>query len=158
MLSTKTLLITLATTSTLYVAFAATVPTPEPDKPLTTRQKIAKYIKPKVVDKALDKLHDKAVDLLMYEGSKYIGGCFRGGDEDATREILSLVTDPRQWGKAPYKVVRSATKSSQTASQMDDGSGANGAIQATQIPYQDRQRQQAQQEVNTVPRHNPVRL
>src|SRR5579862_6582751 len=80
-----------------YIGFAATVPNAKPDTPLTTRQRIAEYIKPRVVDKALDKVRDKIVGIVMYEGAKWIGGPFRGGDEDATREIVTLIIDPRGW-------------------------------------------------------------
>src|SRR6202044_2807237 len=112
-----------------YVVFAATVPNPKPDVPLTTSQKIAKYIKPSVVDKAMDAVRDKAVGVAMYEGAKWIGGPFLGGDADATREIITLIVDPRGWGQAPTKIVKSASKPSQTASPVDDTPGADPATQ-----------------------------
>jgi hypothetical protein len=128
-----------------YVSFAATVPNPKPDTPLTTRQKIAKYIKPRVVDKALDQVRDKVVAVAMYEGAKWIGGPFRGGDEDATREIIGLVIDPRGWGQAPVKIVTTTMKPSQSASPVDDTPGADPATQSSRLPVQERAAQGAPQ-------------
>ena len=152
MLSRKTLLVTAFTTSTLYLAFAATVPRPEPDKPLTTGQKIAKYIKPRAVDDLLDKIRDKAVDGIMHEGAKRVGGPFRGGDEKITREIVKVVIDPREWKKAPIEAVKVGTKvaiePTKTASPVDDRPGANPAAQASGLRYQLIQTQDAKQAAN----------
>ena len=60
------------------------------------------------MDKAIDEARNKIVDFAMYEGAKRIGGPFRGGDAEATREILTLVLTPSEWGQAPIKIVTKA--------------------------------------------------
>jgi len=145
MVTRKRLLIGAVVTSGLYVGFAATVPNPVPDAPLTTRQKIAKYIKPRVIDKALDEIHDKVVDLIMDAlANRFPGGPFRGGDEDDTRDAVSFLTDPRQWNQAPIKVAVKALKPSQTAPPIYDGPGADPATQSSRLPFQVRAAQEAQ--------------
>jgi hypothetical protein len=130
----KIVLIGVIGLSALYVGFAATVPNPTPNTPLTSRQKIAKYIKPKAVDKALDKVRDKVTDLIMYEGGKWVGGPFRGGDQQATRKVVETVIDPRQWSQAPYKLATTGLTPSQTANQQDDTPGADPATQSSRPP------------------------
>jgi hypothetical protein len=145
MLTRKRLLIGAVVTSGLYVGFAATVPNPEPGTPMTTRQKIAKYIKPRLVDKALDELHDKGVDLIMDALAKrFPGGPFGGGDEDATRDDVSFLTDPRQWNQAPIKIAVKVLRPSQTAPPIYDGPGADPATQSSRLPIQARAAQDAQ--------------
>ena len=134
MLTRKRVLVGLVVISSLYVGFAATVPNPSPDKPLTTRQKIAKYIKPKVVDKILDKAFDKAADLIMYEGGKWIGGPFRGGDKDTTRGLVKVVIDFRKWNQAPYKAAVTAFGPTKTVDQLGDTPGADPATQSSRLP------------------------
>jgi hypothetical protein len=134
MFTKKRVFVGLVVLSCLYAGFAATVPNPSPDKPLTTRQKIAKYIKPKVVDKALDKVRDKAADLIMYEGGKWVGGPFRGGDQDTTRSLVELVIDPRKWNQAPYKTVITVLAPTKTVDQIGDIPGADPATQSSRLP------------------------
>jgi hypothetical protein len=134
MFTKKRIFVGLVVLSCLYAGFAATVPNPSPDKPLTTCQKIAKYIKPKVVDKALDKVRDKVADLIMYEGGKWIGGPFRGGDKDTTRGLVELVLDPRNWKQAPYKAAVTVLKPTNTVDQLGDIPGADPATQSSRLP------------------------
>jgi hypothetical protein len=134
MFTKKRVMVGLVVFSGLYVGFAATVPNPSPDKPLTTRQKIAKYIKPKVVDKVLDKVRDKAADLIMYEGGKWIGGPFLGGDKGTTRSLVELVIDPRNWNQAPYKAAVTALKPTNTVDQLGDTPAADPATQSSRLP------------------------
>jgi hypothetical protein len=139
MFSLKRVMIGGIVVSFAYVAFAATVPNPKPDAPLTTRQKIAKYIKPRVVDKLIDETRNKIVAFAMYEGAKWIGGPFRGGDEETTRELLTLVLTPSEWGQAPIKIVTKTMNPSQSASPVDDTPGADPATQSSRAPFPERQ-------------------
>jgi hypothetical protein len=138
----KAVLIGVVATSTLYVGFAATTPEPKPNRPLSTRQKIAKAIKPKAVDKALDKIRDEARNLIMYEGAKHIGAPFKGGDEDSTSDIVEMVIDPREWGTAFVKIVAKASKPSKTASPTDDTPGADPSTQSSHLPLTSQPAQQ----------------
>jgi hypothetical protein len=138
----KAILVGVVATSTLYLGFAVTTPTVKPNEPLSTRQKIAKDIKPKFIDKALDKLRDEATNIIMYEGAKWIGGPFRGGDEDATRETVEIVIDPREWTTSVFKIAAKVSKPAKTASPIDDTPGADPATQSSHLPFTNQTNQQ----------------
>jgi hypothetical protein len=89
-----------------------------------------------VIDKAIDKIRDKVVDFAMYEGAKYIGGPFRGGDEDVTRDVLTEIIDPREWYKAPIKIFTKGLRSAKTVPQIGDTPGADPATQSSRLPVQ----------------------
>lgn len=138
----KAILVGVVATSTLYLGFAITTPQPKPNAPLSTRQKIAKAIKPKAIDKSLDKIRDEVTNLIMHEGGKWVGSPFRGGDEEATRQIVEMVIDPREWGGSLVKIAVKASKPSSTASPTDDTPGADPSTQSSHAPVPNQPSQQ----------------
>ena len=129
----KAVLIAVICTSTLCAA--ATAPEPKQSKPISPSEKRLKDSKEKVIDKTLDKIRDKATDMIMREGEKWIGGPFKGGDEETTRGIVETLVDPREWGKSSFKAAVKASQPSKTASPAQDTPGYDPSTLSSHLPF-----------------------